>query len=436
MKPPLLVVATLVATTLAIANASAQTAPTPPKPNVIVVVWDDVGWEDVIVARTPVLDAFSPASRIYVNHRSCPICSPTRAGLHFGRLPSRDGCGAGLHVLSLLDHGVPKSTESLAERLGAEGYATGMFGKWHVSTVNDVQNVLTAANEHGYDTWRAGKTASISTTGSHYNWPRIDDGVETTETTYASEAVNDAFVAWWNSTPGPKYANVSMFAPHVPYDAAPPHLLPVGYPTPTTPREKYESSITALDTLLLEMAVAILPDLSNTYVFLVSDNGPPSDIALPTTKWDEHKGWPYEGGVLVPLLVWGPGVLPGVEPSLVQSADVPATVCDLLGVAAPSTALDSVSFAATLSGLAGKRTDLFTHAFSIGSTLPFDTDRWAVVRKNGLKLVSIDGVLELFDLKNDPTEQNPLDLGDSHWSTAAALLQATADAILGPTWPN
>ncbi|MEZ5980589.1 MAG: sulfatase-like hydrolase/transferase [Planctomycetota bacterium] len=429
--------------TLVLSAGSASPAAPPPAsdpPNFLVLVWDDVGWEDIFEAQTPLLDIGAQFSRKYVQARACPTCTPSRVGFHFGRLPSRDKV-SGVDLGSASDPGVPPSIESLADSMKAGGYSTGMFGKWHVS--NEVElapaPIVEAARIHGYDVWRAGRVANVTAQfppgpWSHYNWPRIDDGVETLSTQYASEAVMQSWSAWWDATPGPKYAHVSVYAPHTPYDPPPSYLLPPGYPTPQTQRDFYLADIAGLDRMLAEVAIHV--DLSNTYVFLVSDNGTPGGVSSPNTVWNGHKGTPWEGGVRIPFYVWGPGVLPGFDSDLVQVSDIPATVCELAGLPVSPDAIDSISFSGTLSGGVGSRTYSMCHYFTSLSSGHGVADRWCVVRDDGMKLVHDSGLVSLYDLSIDYSEKFPLNFGYATNAMAALDLFAYAQSVLGPNWPN
>jgi len=140
------------------------------------------------------------------------------------------------------------------------------------------------------------------------------------------------------------------------------------------------------------------------------------------------KGHVYEGGVHVPLLVWGPGVVAGVRSDLVDAVDLFATLAELRATQVPSgTAQDSVSFAAVLAGGSGSRAFSFSERFEPNGAGQFRTreDRsyirsagahlWKVIRRLGFPD-------EFYDVASDPLET--VDLGTSH-----PEYQATADAL-------
>jgi arylsulfatase A-like enzyme len=403
-------------------------------PNVVVVVLDDVGFEDLVLTPLANLRQWAPAARIYARHYGAPVCSPSRYQAMFGRLPHRAFIGTAL-TTGPNEKGAPTTDISLPEILQARGYRTGLFGKWHLSGKKLGQQDE-SARVHGFQTWRAGIIGNLGSTGSHYAWERIDDGVTTSESTYTSRAIADEFAAWWTAQSGPRFAVVAFNAPHSPYEsAAPSGMLPPGYTVVPTPRGHYESALVALDTAFGEMASFL--DLSNTYVLLVSDNGSPTNALPPSMLERGYKGSTFEGGVRVPLLLWGVDTVPGIDTSLVQTVDIPATVLELVGLAPQSGFEDSHSFAPTRLGAPGSRPYVFTHIFSPngGTSASLSNEAWAVVRADGLKLVDDFGTQYLFDLTQDPHEAIDLGVNNPAYFADVLALDAFRAATLGAAWP-
>lgn len=399
-------------------------------PNVVVVIVDDLGWNDLLAATTPTLDAAAPCARVYTQFRSCPVCSPSRVGFHFGRLPHRDGIGTAIDPFDVNTIGVPVAIDSTADVLNGAGYATGMFGKWHVSGAGSGP-FEEAARVQGFETWRGGSPGSIVAPDSHYSWLCVDDGETRIEPSYSATVITAEFTTWWGITSGPKFAVVSYATPHAPFDAPPGSLLPTGYVVGPTARDRFLAAVTAIDTLLLDIALTV--DLCSTYVVFVCDNGTPTSVADPLDPSAGLKGTLYDGGIRVPLLVWGPGVVPGVDASLVQASDVAATVLDLCGLAPAPDMLDSLSFAPSLAGANGSRAFAFSHFFRLLPGPSVLTNNWAVVDTAGFKLVHIDDggpiVEQLFDLNTDPNETTPITN-----PTVKAALDAHVAGLLG-SWP-
>jgi arylsulfatase len=402
-----------------------ESAPSKSRPNVVVVVIDDMGMEDLETLAPKTLMALASRGRFFANFFVCPTCSPSRAALQFGRYSVRDGVHGVLNPHSLEEHGVPPQRISIAEALGERGYATACFGKWHVSTRADTL-LRESAREHGYDRWLAGNPGNLGREGddTHFEWHRIDDGVMLPSYEYSSSAVTAAFEAWWSASPdAPRFAVVNYFTPHEPFTPPPAELLPAGHVVGKSTRDRYESSVLALDHLLGDLVAAI--DFSNTYLFVFSDNGTPHQVPPPTRRSRGYKLSAWQGGVNVPLIVVGPRVERGISEHLAHAVDVPRTVLELCGAAPESGFEDSVSFAPALVGDAPPRAPIYVH-----NTFNFDPgiyaqDCWAVIDAKLMKLVSHDGEEKLFDVARDPGERSSIVDAD-----ASARLRAVRDAIV------
>src|SRR5437762_2514510 len=119
-----------------IAPALAQN---PRKPNIIVIVADDLGFGDLSIhgspdLKTPNIDALANGGvRCVSGYVSCPVCAPTRAGIMTGRYQQRFGLEFNPAPGSTAgEPGLPLTEITLAEALKQQGYATGMVGKWHL----------------------------------------------------------------------------------------------------------------------------------------------------------------------------------------------------------------------------------------------------------------------------------------------------------------
>jgi len=427
-------------TTLAFVLLAAGPAPqaTPAAPNVLFIVIDDASWEEFTGLQLPAIQGAAKLGRVYDHFYTSPVCSPSRAQLHFGRYPHDHLIGTALPIQN--GEGVPLSDVSLAEALKVEGYSTGMFGKWHVNGSALPMYAGEAARLHGYDTWRAGSINNVMNTGgSHYNWERWDDGQLYVEGIYTTHAIGDELVGWWNQTAGPKFGVCAFLAPHEPFESAPPDLLG-GQTFAPTARGCYESALVGIDSKVLQIAASI--NLANTYVFLFPDNGTPHQVPPPGGLEQGYKLTPFEGGIHVPLIVWGPGVVPGVDSGLVQIVDLPATVLELVGAKMPAEmAKDSISFAKTLDGSdTSKRPWIWSQRFGpnggpwVGG---LKVDEWAVVRPDGWKLLqsqplgpSTPKLKFLYNIFNDPHETTII--LDPVIKSELLLLKKEA---LGPDWP-
>src|SRR6059058_1484399 len=117
--------------------ASSSTAQNQPRPNVLVILADDLGYADIGVqggkdVPTPNIDALAAAGvRCTSGYVSAPYCSPSRAGFLTGRYQTRFGHEFNPHVGDENTLGLPLDQRTIADRFHASGYATGLVGKWH-----------------------------------------------------------------------------------------------------------------------------------------------------------------------------------------------------------------------------------------------------------------------------------------------------------------
>ncbi|QDU85979.1 Arylsulfatase precursor [Planctomycetes bacterium Pla163] len=385
-----------------------QTSPAA-APNVVVVVIDDMGWEDLFHAPTPNMLALAQLGRLYPNFYVHPVCSPSRIGLNFGIHGVRDGVVGALDVSTGGLTGASIDRPSLAKVLKANGYATACFGKWHVNASED-GNGLEFARINGFEHWRSGSAGNLGKEGSasQIHWRPIDDGTKTLVQSYSGDRITTAFEDWWALPEArPRFALVSYLTPHEPWTAPPQQFLPANYVAGANKRARYEASIAALDGFLARVMASI--DLADTYVMVLPDNGTPHLIPPPSHWYKGYKLSVWQGGVNVPFVVAGPGVVPGISERLAHVVDVPETILELCGATTPPGFEDGESFATSLFGPMAPRAPVMVQYKKYDDvTGALVVDDWAVVDANSFKLVSEGGVKELYHLLTDPLETTPL----------------------------
>jgi|GEM_PF-1436386 len=391
---------------------SAPPAEPPTRHNVVVVVIDDLSMEDFDGLPLPRLAAFAEQGRRYSSFYVHPICSPSRYALQFGRDSARIDMLGPLSVYSRVRQGADPDTRSIADAFGAAGYATALFGKWHLSSRGEFrassgpESLYDAPRAFGYEHWWAGHPTNLGLQGraSQYLWTRCDDGKATDSTTYASEAVVDSFIEWWRTDEErPRFTVVNLFTPHEPFSRPPSDLLPEKYDASATVRASFETATLAVDALIGRLIDAV--DLSNTYLLVLPDNGTPRNVRPRQHKSRGYKYTVWQGGVNVPLLVAGPGVVPGPTEQLAHVVDLPATLLDACGLPPDEAFVDSRSFAASLFGPAVPREPVVVAARRPGRNSPL---LGAVVDHEGFKFVDNSAERLLFDLKTDPWEARPI----------------------------
>ena len=422
-------------------------------PNIVLIVTDDQGYGDFSHAEhgaleTPHLDrlaADSPkVARFYVS----PVCSPTRASLMTGRWNYRTRV-----VDTWIGRSMMEPDEvTLAELVRDAGYATGIFGKWHLGDCHPMR-----PTDQGFDealVHRGGGLAQPSEppeNGRRYTDPILFRNGEPVETEgYCTDVYFDAALAFIDrsvAAESPFFAYVATNAPHDPFHDVPPRLHAKYAARDLAPvlrgkgdKVDREARICAMVENIDQNVGRLLAHLEarelerETIVVFLCDNGPVG--GRPTAGLRGCKGLPYEGGIRSRLLVRWPGELdPTTEVAPIAAhVDVLPTLLDLAGVPLPkSLALDGRSIAPLLRGaevdwperhlfLQSHRgnTPAREHHFAVVG------ERWKLVRDSGFgkSEPDPDQPFELYDLLADPGEAT--DLAAEHPETVAALRRAYA----------
>lgn len=342
-----------------------------PRPNVIVIVLDDLGGADLgcygsRFHRTPHIDRLAGLGvRFTQAYAASPVCSPSRAALMTGKYPVRfqitdwlpgraDRSDQSL-LRPPLAQQLPLEEVTLAEHLRAAGYATASIGKWHLGGAGF------GPREQGFDVNVGGDEAGtpLSYFAPYAGRGRTMPGLEAApEGEYltdrlTSEAAN--FVA--ANAQRPFFLYLAHFAPHIPLKAPAERIAHYPPATPFRGQQNnpiYAAMIESIDTGLGRLLDALDKHgiADRTWIFLTSDNGGLCTLEGPHTPptsnapLREGKGYLYEGGLRVPFIVRGPGVVePGrADPTPVCGIDLLPTVLALCAVpsAAPVDGLSLV----------------------------------------------------------------------------------------------
>ncbi|MBV6521185.1 MAG: Arylsulfatase [Gemmatimonadaceae bacterium] len=390
------------------------------RPNIVLITADDLGYADVGVQGakdipTPNIDRIAREGARFTNaYAASPLCSPSRAGLLTGRYPQRWG-----HEFnpgptkSDSAFGLPSTEPTLAERLKAVGYTTGLVGKWHLG-----YRAQTTPTYRGFDEFYGflGATHRYRSDGDQRMGPMVrgtklvSESLDITDA-FAREAVS--FVKA-NATK-PFFLYLAFNAVHVPLMPDAPRLGRMSS-IKDPERRRYAATVVAMD----EAIGAVLSVLDKerltgrTIVLFASDNG---GAALSTKSSNGAlsgvKGQLLEGGVRVPFLVRWPGtVKPGTAVQATVSAlDVAPTVTALAGVPAVGPSFDGVDLAPVVRGSSAGSPER-TLYWRVGTT-------WAI-RKGSWKLIKFnDGSPRLYDLSTDVAERH--DLAAKRRDVVAAL---------------
>ncbi len=332
------------------------------RPNIILLMGDDHGWEETgynghAYLQTPVLDTMAAAGlqldRFYAAH---PSCSPTRGSVLTGRHPNRYGTFAP-------NWSIRPEEITIAHLLREAGYATAHFGKWHVGPVKAASP--TSPGAMGFDEWLSHDNffelnPSLSRNGEP---PRRFEGESSG--IIIDEAIR--FIDASKQSRKPFLVVVWFGSPHEPYSGLEKDLalygnlskkyvqktvsltsnetgLPVQRPLGDVLRERY-AEITAMDRAIGTLRNYLKDEglRENTLLWYFSDNGTPSS-GLAETPLRGQKGTMYEGGIRVPGIIEWPARIPTPRVSQIATvtSDILPTVAALAGQPVPNRTLDGV----------------------------------------------------------------------------------------------
>ena len=311
--------------------------------NLLIIVADDVG-VDMIGAygegpdppQTPTIDQLASEGVLFRNVWANPTCSPTRAEMHTGRYGHHTGVGL---VVSNLGWSLQQDETTFAEVLARYpelGYTTGLIGKWHLSNWNN--GYLDGPLLQGFDHFTGARENVRSDLGYRFDkWLRVENGVESQCTTYATVQQVDDALAFIATAPEPWVCMLNFNAPHEPFHRPPANMLqrilPDGNPR-LNPPPFYKAAVEALDMEVGRLLTSIGPAMASTNIVFTADNGTPQLASEAPFLPSHAKLTPYEGGLNVPLIVTGPIVAqPGREViALVGATDMYSSALELCGV--------------------------------------------------------------------------------------------------------
>ena len=395
----------------------------------LVVDIDDVGFDLLRETPTPTLDALERGGRLFTSFTTAPTCSPTRAMFHTGARCSHPDLLVGQIFNADTTEVMPTAPlVPLPRLLSNAGYTTSKIGKWHLSGYPNPDH----PRDCGYDHY-AGHIANVRSGASETYWeyPKVVDGIVFPKAPrpYITTAETDDALS--SVRAGVAFVSVSYHAPHGPWHEPPAHLhtqVNLG-----NDRGRTRAMLEAVDTELRRLLAEALPLGYTVVVF--ADNGTASQVG-------GQKATMYDGGVICPLWVFGPGISPGVDANPVGAVDLYATVALWFGVPAgigngdPTRGPDSRSFLPAWRGFDVARRWTYAERFRrIGEDPRTSGAQWRrMVRSRRYKLVHDDefvGQRRFHDLLTDPDEAvNLLDPG-AILEPAAQLAKRTFEYVLG-----
>ena len=398
----------LLITALAPLTASMALAQSAQRPNIIVVMTDDQGYGDLSahgnpVLKTPNLDGLHSQSVRFTDFHVAPMCTPTRGQLMTGRDAIDNGASFVCMGRSLIREELP----TMADIFQDAGYATGLFGKWHLG-----DNYPFRPQDRGFqeavhhDAW--GITSLADYFGNDYfNDHYRHNGRIEQYTGYCTDVWFEETMAWIRRqarNEKPFLAYLATNAPHVPLWAPQKYIDP--YLGRVESRiAKFFGMIASVDENMGRL-IALLDELeiaNDTIFVFLGDNGTAQGETVFNAGMRGKKRSLYDGGHRVPLFLRWPagdiGAPRNVDP-LTHVQDVLPTLLDLSGVPAPAdAAFDGVSLAPLLRG---ENQDLGQRMLVVQYGGVFEKHRDAAVLWNKWRLVNGE---ELYDVEKDPGQR-------------------------------
>jgi len=401
----------------ALAMALGQTA-TPTRPNVVLIVADDLGYGDLGSygapdIKTPNLDRLAhDGVRLTDYYANAPVCTPTRAALITGRYQQRvllerpldTNAGAGL------EQGLPVTGRSLPQLLKDAGYATGLIGKWHLGFKPEYR-----PNRHGFD-YFWGYLAGYIDWYTHVRgdgepdlWE--NDRAVTHDGYFEHEVTSRAVRFITNHGRDPFFLEVAYGWPHWPFQS--PHHASVAvrknnsmFQQPADPnppsRKDYVDIVEDADEGVGRILDAIDRQrlTPNTLVIFISDNG--GEWLSRNAPYFHRKDTLWEGGIRVPAILRWPGVLPSATTSnqVAITMDLTATILNAAGADVRNAKLEGVDLLPLLSGRTTRMERTLFWRIAIKDR------QQRAVRSGNWKLLLDGGLQMLFDVAQDPGERD------------------------------
>jgi arylsulfatase A-like enzyme len=444
MIKQILICSTLLASTVFAAEQAGL--PSSPKPNIIYILADDLGYGDLSCMgqehfQTPNIDALKAKGMFFSNHYSgSTVCAPSRSALLTGQHTGHTFVRGNKEVMPEGQYPIPDEMVLLPELLKPAGYVSGAFGKWGLGYPGSEGDPM----HQGFDVFYGYNCQRL---GHHYYpyhlWDNdqmvvLDANAGTAKGAYGPELIHEQTLKFIEDNKDrPFFAYVATIIPHAEL-AAPddymekfrgkfaepkpfvgldegPELRQGRYQSQAEPRTAFAAMITLLDDQVGEI-VALTEKLGiadRTLIIFTSDNGAHQEGGADPDFFDSngpfrgHKRDLFEGGVHVPMMAYWPGkIAPGTTSDHISAFwDIVPTFTELVGISSPENT-DGISMLPTLLGEGDQPEHkyLYWEFHERGGRIAVRMGKWKGVRYNVLK--NPDAQMMLFDLSVDPGEQN------------------------------
>jgi arylsulfatase I/J len=389
--------------------AAAQCFAIETRPNIVLIVADDLGWADASYHQgkipTPNIDSYSLGGLRLERFYATRACTFTRVALMTGQ----HAAALGMHntVIGWYHrHGLPVETETLPEVLSRAGYQTFAVGKWHLGNAKKEYWPTRRGFKRFYGHLNGRVDYFEHTIEGRHDW-RIDEQA-IWPTGYSTNLIAEKSQEWikeYTQNAEPFFAYIAFNAPHSPFQAPEEYIAKTD---PNLPEEKriYNAMVMALDDGIgrIMSAVQTSGESHNTLVLFLSDNGGLKKYSEQSILRGE-KGSFYDGGSRVlSFAVWDTKIEPGISNVVVRAVDVPTILARLAGAdfrdpqalyGRPDPSLIGV--------------DHFEPEGIPGPLLIDMGEDSAAAILGNLKLVYRNGSTELFDIEKDPSEMTNIE---------------------------
>ncbi|MFN8345219.1 MAG: sulfatase-like hydrolase/transferase [Spirosomataceae bacterium] len=391
-------------------------------PNVILIVADDLGYNDVGFngcpdIPTPNIDRIAKAGVVFSSgHVTFGVCSPSRAGLLTGRYQYRFGYERNpLYVTADSTMGLPLTEETMADVLGRSGYNSMVVGKWHLGAHKSLHPLKRGFNEffgflgggHQYfpDKWTLQNPEDANGEGESYRTKLNRNYTVVEETEYLTDALSREAVSFVErNKQKPFFLYLAYNAPHTPLQATEKYLN--RFENIKNPKRRtYAAMVSAVDDGVGRVLDKLKEtgQIDNTIIIFLSDNGGPvSDNGSNNAPLRGQKGSVFEGGIRVPFAMQWTGKIPAnlTYDKPIIALDIFSTVlANIKGATKPKNPLDGTDLLPYLT----TKTNKAPHDFLFWRM--YDRSNYAIINKAEKKMVVLKDSLYLYDLKKEINEK-------------------------------
>ncbi len=419
------------------------------KPNVLLIVVDDLGYGDLSCygakdMRTPNIDRLMDSGMRFNNfYANSPVCSPTRAALLTGRYPDMVGVPGVIRTYRNINWGyLDEDAVLLPQLLRKRQYHSAIIGKWHLGLRSP-----NTPNERGFDHFKGFLDGMIDDYYDHLRFGKNYMRLNETEIEPSGHAT-DLFTQWTCDYIGTRADKEQPFFLYLAYTA--PH-------TPIQPPQQWLEKVKLRENNISEKRaklVALIEHMDdgigkiidcleasgkadNTLVIFVSDNGGQLNVGADNGRLKGGKEDMDEGGIKVPMCaVWPGRIKTGtISDSVNLTMDLFPTVCEAAG-ASIDHEIDGRSFFPTLIGRKSTSADQRYLFWVRREGNQYGGQDYYAVRYGEWKLSQNTPFepLKLYNLQDDPLEQNPLDKSHKMYKQLFEALRDHVNAIGTVRW--